>query len=185
MPDPVVHVLVEGASDVAAVRAAARVLGHDLAAGLVEIVPMGGATNARRVLTALVPTGAHVLGLCDRNEAPYVLRALRHVGYDVRDVESLPGHGFWVCDRDLEDELVRAVGTTRALAVLESVHLSASFTTFTRQPAWADRPFDDQLRRFAGAGSGRKELLADALTASLAPDELPLPLAGLVSAFPT
>src|SRR4051794_9888349 len=111
---------------------------------------MGGATNARRHLTELVPAGRTVLGLCDRNEAPYLLRALRHVGYAVRDVDSLPSHGFWVCDRDLEEELIRAAGAERALAVLAEVHLSASFTTFTRQPAWQDRPFAEQLRRFAG-----------------------------------
>jgi hypothetical protein len=151
----------------------------------VRLVPLGGATNARRVLNELVPAGTHVLGLCDRNEAPYVLRALRHVGYDVSDVESLPSHGFWVCDRDLEDELIRAAGARRALEVLTQVRLASSFATFTRQPAWTDRPFADQLHRFAGAGSGRKELLAAALTASLAPDELPLPLRGLVGAFPT
>ena len=180
-PDPV-HVLLEGASDVAAVRAAAALAGRDL--GSVELVAMGGATNARRVLSELVPEGRSVLGLCDRNEASYVLRALRHVGYDVRDVDSLPRHGFWVCDRDLEDELIRAVGATRALDVLEQTLLASSFATFTRQPAWADRPFAEQLRRFAGAGSGRKELLAGALTSSLAADELPPPLAGLVSAFP-
>ena len=147
-----VHVLVEGASDVAAVRAAARVAGRDPEA--VHLVAMGGATNARRHLTDLVPAGHTVLGLCDRNEAPYLLRALRHVGYAVRDVDALPRHGFWVCDRDLEEELRE------------------------------DRPFADQLRRFAGAGSGRKELLAGALTAALTFDELPPPLTGLVSAFP-
>ncbi len=179
------QVLVEGASDVAAVRVAARLLGHDLDAGLVHLRSLGGATNARRVLGELVPAGTHVLGLCDRNEAPYVVRALRHVGYAVDDVETLPRHGFWVCERDLEDELIRAAGASRALEVLRRVHLASSFTTFTRQPAWADRPFAAQLHRFAGAGSGRKELLAAALTASLAPEELPLPLAGLVSAFPT
>ena len=180
-PDPV-HVLLEGASDVAAVRVAAGLAGRDPAA--VRLVDMGGATNARRVLGELVPQGHSVLGLCDRNEAPYVLRALNHVGYDVRDVDSLPSHGFWVCDRDLEEELIRAVGATRALDVLEAIRLSTSFVTFTRQPAWEDRPFADQLRRFAGAGSGRKELLAGALTAALTFDELPPPLAGLVSAFP-
>jgi hypothetical protein len=177
-----VHVLVEGASDAAAVRAAAAVAGRDL--GAVELVAMGGATNARRVLAELVPAGAHVLGLCDRAEAAYVLRALRHVGYAVRDVDSLPGHGFWVCDRDLEEELIRAAGARRALEVLEHTRLASSFRTFTRQPAWADRPFADQLRRFAGAGSGRKERLAEALTSALRPDELPPPLAGLLSAFP-
>jgi hypothetical protein len=177
-----VHVLLEGTSDVAAVRVAAGLAGRDPAA--VTLVDMRGATNARRLLGDLVPAGHSVLGLCDRNEAPYVLRALNHVGYDVRDVESLPRHGFWVCDRDLEEELIRAVGASRALEVLESTRLSASFATFTRQPAWADRPFPDQLRRFAGAGSGRKELLAGALTAALTFDELPPPLAGLVSAFP-
>jgi hypothetical protein len=177
-----VHVLVEGTSDAAAVRAAAAVAGRNL--DHVRLVPMGGATNARRVLVELVPTGAHVLGLCDLNEAPYVLRALRHVGYAVRDVDSLPGHGFWVCDRDLEEELIRAVGARRALEVLEATRLAASFATFTRQPAWSDRPFPDQLRRFAGAGSGRKELLAGAFTAALSPDELPLPLAGLLSGVP-
>ena len=176
--------LLEGASDVAAGRVAAGLLGHDLSPGVVELRSMNGATNARRVLEELVPSGVHVLGLCDRNEAPYVLRALRHVGYDVRDVDALPRHGFWVCDRDLEEELIRAAGPSRALAVLEQVHLASSFRTFTRQPAWAERPFAEQQRRFAGAGSGRKMLLAAALTACLSADELPAPLAGLVGAFP-
>ena len=180
-PDPV-HVLLEGTSDVAAVRVAAGLAGRDPSA--VTLVALGGATNARRVLGELVPARHSVLGLCDRNEAPYVLRALNHVGYAVRDVESLPRHGFWVCDRDLEEELIRAAGATRALEVLETTRLSTSFATFTRQPAWGGRPFADQLRPFAGAGSGRRELLAGALPAALTAEELPLPLAGLVSAFP-
>ena len=45
----------------------------------------------------------------DAPEERFVVRALRREGYDVADRLDLAGLGFVVCDRDLEDELIRAL----------------------------------------------------------------------------
>lgn len=101
------------------------------------------------------------------------------VSTSVRTAPS--GHGFFVCDTDLEDELIRAVGADRAAAALEGIGLAGTFETFVQQPQWRGRPVADQLHRFAGAGSGRKALIAEHLTGLLADDDVPPPLAALVS----
>ena len=179
-PEPVV--LVEGDSDAAAIRAAAATLEVDLTH--VEVVSLGGVTNIRRALVDVVASGAEVRGLCDAAEAPVVVRALRHVGYDVRAPADLPAAGFHVCERDLEDELIRAAGSARVLAVLDDVGAHRSFLSMSGQPAWRERAFADQVRRFIGAGSGRKLVLARALTEALSRSELPAPIAGLLGSLP-
>jgi hypothetical protein len=97
-------VLVEGTSDKVAVRALAVRLGRDLEAEGVQLRPIGGAQAIRRVLASL-PAGVRAVGLCDEGEARAFERAL--------------GSGFFVCVRDLEDELVRAVGSEGVLRVIE------------------------------------------------------------------
>ncbi len=183
-PPGAVHVLVEGDSDVAAVEAAARVLGTDLRG--VRLVSMGGVTNLPRFLAAAQQDEVEVRGLCDGAEAGYVARSLRHAGYDAAGTpdSALPACGFWICERDLEDELVRAAGAPLVLDVLAATGLARSFETMTHQPAWRDRPFTDQVRRFAGAGSGRKALLARAIAGALAADRQPAPLVGLLDSLP-
>lgn len=174
-------VLLEGDSDVAAVRAAAGVLDVDLAG--VRLVSMGGVTNLPRWLRQAGDDGVQVRGLCDGAEAGYAARALRQAGYDASE-GSIAGCGFWVCERDLEDELVRAAGPRLVLQVLRTTGLARSFETLTHQPGWRHRPFDEQVRRFAGAGSGRKALLARALTEALSADRVPAPLVGLLGSLP-
>ncbi|MBF4161993.1 hypothetical protein [Nocardioides acrostichi] len=176
------QVLLEGASDVAAVETAAEVAG--VALDGVDLVSMGGVTNIGRHLRAADSEGIDLRGMCDAAESPFVVRALRAIGYRVDDPDHLPSAGFWVCDRDLEDELVRALGTARILQVLEAQLMLRSFQSLLVQPAWRDRPFADQVHRFVGAGSGRKVRLARAFTACLSPDELPAPLAGLLLSLP-
>ncbi|NLX00564.1 MAG: hypothetical protein GXY39_12800 [Actinomycetales bacterium] len=170
-------VLLEGASDVAAVRTAAASAGVDLDG--VRLVDMGGITNVRAHVTALqsgedaTPT---VLGMCDVGESRFVIAAMQGRASWVQDVSDLPAVGFFVCHRDLEDELLRALGVPRTLEVLRALGLRDKLEALRQQPAWRDRPIEEQLHRFAGIASGRKELLAEALTAELAPDELPEPL---------
>jgi hypothetical protein len=174
-------VLLEGASDVAAVRSAAGTAGVDLSR--CRLVDMGGVTNVRSHLAELAdgpPGGATVLGMCDAAEARFVVAALRSREHWARDAGDLPAHGFFVCEADLEDELLRALGAARAIAVLSRLGLRGKLEALRRQPAWRERPLHDQLHRFAGVASGRKALLAAALTAELAPDELPEPLALLL-----
>ena len=170
-------VLLEGRSDVAAVRTAAATAGVDL--DDVRLVDLGGITNIRSHLAALAreePGAEQVLGMCDAGETRYVESALQASGLWVRDASDLPSVGFFVCVADLEDELLRALGTRRVLEILDRMGLRGKLDALAQQPAWRDRPLHEQLHRFAGVASGRKELLAAELTAELAPDELPEPL---------
>ena len=177
---PRVVVLLEGRSDVAAVRAVLRARGTP-AEGAVELVDMGGVTNVRRHLVGLVGDARlRVLGLADVAEAPYLARALAAVGQPVRSLEDMAALGFHVCDRDLEDELVRTLGAARVQEVLAGLGLLERFLAFQRQLAWHQRPVEHQLRRFAGTTSGRKVLVAEALASALTTTQVPPPLAALV-----
>ncbi|XVX21731.1 hypothetical protein ACQP1U_07715 [Actinomycetota bacterium] len=169
-------VLLEGASDVAAVRSAAEVAGIDLTGA--RLVDLHGVTNIRRGLREAGQAwpGAEVVGMCDSREARFVERALREQGYAVRDPSDLPSFGFTVCERDLEEELIRALGPQRCVEVVEGLGLGGKLATLRHQPSWADRPLAEQLHRFCGVASGRKELLAGALASALTPETLPEPL---------
>lgn len=165
---------VEGASDRAALLAAADVLGVDLDAARVGIVPMEGFTGIGRFLATYGAGGRDLVlaGLCDEAESGHVARHLDRAGLGA-DPEAA---GFAVCRADLEDELIRAAGTERVRAVLDAAGDGASYARFRRQPAQRDRDEPARLRRFLGTRSGRKIVMADALTRALAPDEVPAPL---------
>ena len=193
---PAIWVLLEGTSDVAAVRALRARRGVEPDAEPCLLVDMGGATNIRRHLAAAADLDPRprVIGLCDEQEAPFFARALTaykgavrvpagHAAEPTVSVSSLPDFGFQVCRRDLEDELMRALGVEGTLGVLADLDLDATFAAFTRQLAWQGRPVLDQLRRFASTTSGRKELLAGALAAALDQSATPTPLAALLSSM--
>lgn len=168
-------VLVEGVSDAAALLAAARLRGRDLAAENVEVRAMGGATNVGRALTE-VPAEVRVAGLYDAPEERFFRRGLVRT-HRVHDPGAdLEGFGFFECVRDLEDELIRALGTDTVLRVVESQGELGLFGTLQKQPAQRDRSLTDQLHRFMGTRSGRKERYASALGAVLDPERLPRPL---------
>lgn len=190
-PMALTWVLLEGTSDVAAVRALRDARGIAPDAEPCRLVDMGGATNVRRHLEAAsrADPRPRVVGLCDEREAAFFVRALEAVsGHGHVDrpitVDTLPAHGFQICRRDLEDELLRALGAEGALAVLAGVGLRDAFTAFTRQPAWQGHPVLDQLHRFCGTTSGRKELMAGALARALDERSCPPPLAALLATMP-
>ena len=176
-------VLLEGPSDVAAVRAVAAACRVTDTVHRYQLIDMGGVTNVRRHLMTLRTASApvRVIGMCDAGEARFIARALQVDGDALHHEEVLAEHGFYVCEADLEDELIRALGPERVLAVLCRLELRGRLATFQRQPAWRDRPLHEQLHRFAGVASGRKTLLAGALAEDLAPDEVPAPLRRLVA----
>jgi Overcoming lysogenization defect protein-like, TOPRIM domain len=176
-------VLVEGVSDQLALEALARRRGRDLGAEGVSIVPIGGSKNIARFLDLFGPRGADVVlaGLCDAGEVSDYRGALQRAGLgsnlDTADMERL---GFFVCDADLEDELIRAAGPTVVEGVFEAQGDLGSFRTFQAQPAWRGRPHADQLRRFIGTRSGRKiqtgAILVDAVDLARIPRPLDLAL---------
>jgi hypothetical protein len=174
---PPVVVLVEGASDAAVVRVLCDARGIDRAA--FEVRDMGGVTNVGHHLRSL-DGRARVLGLYDAPEERFVVRGLRSTGHDVTTREDLRRLGFVVCDADLEDELIRALGSACVEQILAGLGELERFRAFQRQPQWRDRPVADQLHRFAGTASGRKLLLARRLAEELSPATTPGPLAVLV-----
>jgi len=180
-------ILVEGWSDQAALEALARRRGRDLRAEGIFVVPIGGATNVRRFVEALGPHGLNVrlAGLCDAAELPQVRRSLERAGV-AASTDASAGtvgaeDGFYACDADLEDELIRALGTAAVERVVESEGELASFRRFQDQPAQRDRDLHAQLRRFLGTRAGRKvrygALLVDALELDRVPPALDRTLA--------
>jgi hypothetical protein len=203
-------VLVEGLSDRAAVEALAARRGRDLRAEGVRTVPMGGATNLGHFLDLLGPAGRDVrlAGLCDAAEAPGFRRTLQRAGLaagpapaarppagpapadpapaDPAPADSAPADflervGFFVCVADLEDELIRSLGTARVEQVVADQGELGPLRTFSKQPAQRDRARAEQLRRFMGTRSGRKIQYARALAEALDPARVPDPLARLLA----
>ncbi len=177
-------VLVEGISDGRALEALAERRGRDLEAEGVAVVPMGGAQAIGRFLRRFGPEGLDVglAGLCDAGEERDFRRGLEGAGLGSHltraDMERL---GFYVCEADLEDELIRALGADAVLEVVEAQGDLGPFRTLQKQPAWDGRPLEDQLRRFMGSGGSRKiryaRLLVDALDLAQVPRPLDAVLA--------
>jgi len=177
-------VLVEGISDRCALEALAVRRGRDLEAEGVAVVPIGGAQAVGRFLTQYGPHGLGVdlAGLCDANEEADFRRGLERAGFGSElSREQMERLGFFVCIDDLEDELIRALGAAAVEQVVESEGDLGSFRTLQKQPAWRNRPVEEQLRRFMGSGGSRKiryaRLLVDALDLEHAPRPLELVLA--------
>ena len=120
--EPRAVVLVEGTSDQRALETLAERRGRDLAAEGVAIVAIGGAQSVGRYLRHFGPDGLDVAlaGLCDAGEEREFRRGLERAGLGAdltrADMESL---GFYVCELDLEDELVRALGAPLVESILE------------------------------------------------------------------
>lgn len=177
-------VLVEGPSDAAVLDVLARRLGlaggHD--DGAVAVVSMGGVTNIRRHLGTYGPggQGLTVTGLCDGSEERFFVRALRRLGHPVESRAAMEALGFFVCEDDLEDELIRALGTPAVVTVVEREGELDLLRRFQQQPAQRDRSLADQLHRFSGVKSGRKVRLAAALATELPLDAVPDPLLGVL-----
>ena len=172
-------VLVEGVSDMRALETLAARRGHDLAAAGVAIVAMNGSKNVRYAIDRFGPAGLdlRLAGLVDAPEERDYRRALEQAGETVGPTRTdLERIGFFVCETDLEDELIRALGPTRVEEILESRGDLSTFRTFQRQPTQRGHPIDAQLRRFLGTRSGRKESYAAYLVDALALAQMPRPL---------
>jgi hypothetical protein len=158
-------VLVEGITDRIALEAVARRLGLDLARSRVEIVPIGGAQAIRRA--SVQYEGRRVAGLCDVGEERWFRGVL--------------GDATYACVQDLEDELIRAVGTDRVEEVVAAQGELDTFRNFQNQLFWRGRPVEMQLRRWLQNG-GRQHRYPPLLIGAMEPEEVPRPLAGVLAA---
>jgi hypothetical protein len=179
MPPRRAVVLVEGDSDRLALEALARSRGRDLGAEGVSVLAMGGSKNIGSFLRRYGPQGLdlELAGLCDAAEEGDFRREVERAGLGSGlsrvEMERL---GFFVCVEDLEDELIRALGADAVEQVLGTLGDLAPFRTFQKQPEWQGRPVEQQLRRFLGAGSGRKAQAAPLLVDALDLHRVPRPL---------
>jgi hypothetical protein len=158
-------VLVEGESDRLAIEAAAARCGVDLNGAGVDVVAIGGATNIGRFVSTY--DGVRLAALCDFGERRLFTRYFEH--------------GLFVCDRDLEDELIRALGVERVERVIESEGELQSLRILQQMPFHRDRTTSEHLHRFIGSRAGRKHRYATLLASALGPDELPAPLRDLLA----
>lgn len=156
-------VLVEGESDRVLVEALLARFGVEA-----EVVAMGGATNVRRF--AREHPGA--IGLCDAAEERFFARLDEH-----------PLERWFVCDPDLEGELVRALGVDGVEAVLAEQGELASFRRLQQMPDQRGRKVEQQLTRFFGGRSGNKVRYAPLLLAALPDEQVPPVLRKLVAAL--
>ena len=177
-------VLVEEVSDQVALETLVERRGRNLTAEGTCLVPLGGATSVRRFLRLLGPHGLDVrlAGLCDVAEERHFRRGLEcaGLGSDLRPADLAP-LGFFVCVADLEDELIRALGTEAVENVIDTGADLKSFRTFQNQPAQRERTVEQQLHRFLGTISGRKAQYAHRLVDAVALDRVPQPLDRLLA----
>jgi hypothetical protein len=172
-------VLVEGLSDQVALETLAARRGRDLARDGVSVIAMGGGAAVGRFVEELGPRGLNLrlAGLCDEDQELRLRRRLERAGVGAAltrpDLERL---GFYVCVADLEDELIRALGTDAVERVIESEGDLRSFRSLQQQPAQVTRSLDRQLRRFMGSHGGRKIRYAQLLVDALDLGHVPRPL---------
>jgi predicted ATP-dependent endonuclease of OLD family len=174
-------VLVEGTSDQRALEALAQRRGRDLSAEGILVVPMGGAHAIGQYLDVFGPQGIDVelAGLCDAGEEGAFRSGLERAGLGTdltrAEMEQL---GFYVCDADLEDELVRSLGIAAVEQVIAQEDELRSFRTFRKQPAKRRQSHEEQLWRFMWNRKIRyAPLLVGALDLSRVPRPLDLVLA--------
>lgn len=147
-------------------------------------MPIGGAQAIGRFLERFGPGGAGLAlaGLCDAGEERDFKRGLERAGLGADltrvDMERI---GFFVCDVDLEDELIRALGAAGVLEIVAAEGDLRSFRTLQKQPAWVGRPVAEQLRRFMGSGGSRKIRYGRLLVDALDLDRVPRPLDGVLA----
>jgi hypothetical protein len=172
-------VLVEGLSDQVAVETLAERRGRDLQTEGISVVPIGGAQAIGSFLEQFGPQGLGVrlAGLCDAGEERDFRRGLERAGLGSdltrAEMESL---GFYVCEADLEDELIRALGTDVVEQIADAQGDLGAFRTLQKQPAWRGRPTEEQLRRWLGSGARRKIRYARFLVEALDLEDVPRPL---------
>jgi hypothetical protein len=171
-------VLVEGISDRLAVTTLAERLGRDLDAEGISVIAIGGAHALGNALRE-VDSGVQVAGLCDAGEEDAFRRTLdtRGVGTAV-DRAWLEALGFYVCEADLEDELVRALGCARVAEIIDAQGETRRFRTFQKQPEKRALSLGAQLHGFMW---NRKIRYAPLLVEALDLDHVPRPLGGVLA----
>lgn len=174
-------ILVEGPSDREAVEQLAIRLGHDLPRRGVATIAIGGATNFERYARELGPSGANLTltGLCDAPQERALWRGLSYLGLADPTRERAEQLGFFTCEADLEDELIRAIGVPATLAIIDAAGRGKKFRRYQRQPDQRDR---NQAQHLRGYVTNWKIDFARRVAQTIPLDQIPRPLLGVLHA---
>jgi predicted ATPase len=177
-------ILVEGASDKYALQALAARKGRNLNADGVSIVVMEGAGGIDTFLALLGPKGLRVdlAGLCDAAEEAKWSKALKAHGLAVKqDRAEMARIGFFICDNDLEDVLITAVGEKATTQIIDGKGEKKTFGTFSRQPAQIGKSTHELLHDFLHT-RGRQVTYAPLLVDHINLGTVPTSLEGVIDA---
>ena len=172
--------LVEGPSDYLAVREAARILGVDLDGKAVSIVSLQGAGLLETYLRLLGPSGLdlELAGLCDLDAESDWRNKLAAAGCAVHDRTTMNVQGFFICDRDLEAELVAAHGDQAVLTIINGDGEGSRYAAFANQPLNRGLSTTEQLEKFA---RGNKTRWSPRLMGALTARTIPQPIKDLLA----
>ena len=167
--------LVEGFSDLLAVRALATKLEINLDALGVSVISLEGADLIPHYLKLIGPPGLdlELRGLCDADRERKWLRHLENAGLPVTDVLSMERAGFHVCRPDLETELTSALTEAEIDAVIDGDGALADLHAFAADPAYRSMSPIDQRLSFTKRNKIRwVPLIADAIAADAVPQPI-------------
>lgn len=173
-------ILVEGPSDQYALEALAERRGRNLDSEGISIVAIGGASTVGNYLSLFGPHGfgLPLAGLCDLAEERFFTAGLQRAGHAINSRTDIERLGFYVCDVDLEDELIRAIGAVDVVQLIQAVGDWHASETLQQQPNFRNEPLDDQVRAFI---RGQKIRYAPLLMDRVDLANVPTPLDGVLS----
>jgi ABC-type cobalamin/Fe3+-siderophores transport system ATPase subunit len=128
-------VLVEGFSDFLAIRALATTLGVNLDGAGVTLLSLEGADLVVHYLRLFGPSGLdlNLHGLCDLDHEEAWRGRLEQVGIPAPDLPAMNAAGFYVCDPDLEAELLGALDEQQIEALIAEEGAEAHFASFSQK----------------------------------------------------
>jgi energy-coupling factor transporter ATP-binding protein EcfA2 len=162
-------VVVEGPSDRLAFVEVCATLGVDLDASGIVVLALDGAKWITIATHVYGPPGLAVpmLGLVDADHESAWMRALTDVGLTAASRPDLEGHGFFVCDPDLEPVLVDELGETTVENIINADGAGGQLQRFAQQPSYSGLARRDQLVGFIKKDKTRwAPLLAAQLSAT-------------------
>jgi hypothetical protein len=175
-------ILVEGPSDLLAVRVLAANLGIALDAAGVSVLSLEGGDLFPHYLKLLGRDGLQLdlRGLCDSDKTQAWITHLRRAGLGVTDNASMAAAGFHACVPDLEGELVAALGDDAVDAVLDADGALRDFQSFAAERADESRTRAEQQVAFIQKDKVRwAPLVADAVPPAAIPQPIRDLLVGL------
>jgi hypothetical protein len=176
-------ILVEGISDLLAIRMLARRSGRDLDGAGATLLSLDGGGGFVHYLALFGPNGLdlRLLGLVDADHEQTWSQALTKAGVPVAARGALNAAGVQVCDPDLEGELVVAIGTHRIAELLADEAQTVRYQTWVAQKGLLQDPLERQQAAWIGRSSASKVFWAPVLAENTPLDNIPAPLCALLT----